>query len=65
MARYWKAFETKEDRKAWEDEQKAKDPDFKVCMHCSASDLEKDLCMSKGYLAPNKYCTVYGFKGTI
>ena len=65
MARYWRAFETKEQRKAWEDEQKEKDPDFKVCMHYSARDLEKELYMPKGHLEPNKYCTVYGYKGSI
>ena len=64
MARYWKAFATQKDRKAWEDEQKQKSPDFKVCMHYSAKDLERELFLPKGQLTENgfKFCTVYGFK---
>ena len=65
MARYWKAFETQEQRKTWEDEMKAKEPDFVVCMHYPARQLEKELYMPKGQLEPNKYCTVYGFRSTM
>ena len=67
MARYWKAFETQEARKKWEAEQKAKNPDFKVCMRFPARELEKDLCMPKGRLTDQgfRFCTVYGFKGDI
>lgn len=59
MARYYKCFMTKEDRKQWEDEQKQKDPTFKVCFHYPVKDLEKELYMPKGNLAPYRFATVY------
>jgi hypothetical protein len=59
MARWWKAFETQEERKAWERAEKADDPNFRVCMHMTARQLENDMHMPKGQLAPNKYVTVY------
>lgn len=67
MARCWKAFKTQKERKAWEDEQKTKDPEFIVCMHYPAKDLERELHMPKGLLTEQglKYCTVYGFRGNI
>ena len=67
MARYWKAFKTQEERKAWEADQKKQDTEFVVCMHYSAQDLEKELYMPKGQLTDQglRFCTVYGYRGTI
>ena len=67
MARYWRAFATQEERKAWEQEQKEKDTEFRVCFHYSARDLEKEMYMPKGQLTDQglRYCTVYGFKSTM
>lgn len=67
MARYWKAFQTQEERKAWEKEQKENDPEFRVCMHYSAKDLERELYMPKGQLTEQglRYCTVYGYTSTM
>lgn len=42
--RMWKAFVTKEERKAFETEEAAKNHDFRVCMRMTAKQLEKDLC---------------------
>lgn len=42
--RMWKAFVTKEERKAFETEEAAKNQDFRVCMRMTAKQLEKDLC---------------------
>jgi len=61
MARWWKAFETQEERKAWEKAEKADDPNFRVCMRMTARQLEKDMWFPKGYTAPNKYVTVYRY----
>ena len=59
MARWWKAFETKEARTEWEKQEKQEEPRFRVCMRMTAAQLEKDMHMPKGNLAPNKYVTVY------
>lgn len=61
MARWWKAFETQAERTAWERAEKADDPNFRVCMHMTARQLENDMHMKKGTLAPNKYVTVYRY----
>ena len=61
MARWWIAFETQEDRAAWEKAEKADDPNFRVCMHMTARQLENKMHMAKGTLAPNKYVTVYRY----
>lgn len=60
MDRYYKNFRTKEDRTAWEKEQAASNPGFKVCMRMTAKQLEKDmhapgLYTGEGY----KYSTIY------
>lgn len=62
MARWWKAFETQAARTAWEKEEKADEPAFRVCMHMTARQLENDLHMPNGALAPNKYVTVYRYE---
>ena len=59
MARWWKAFETQEERTAWENQQKKDNPNFKVCMRYPASELEREMGMPKGHLSPYKYATVY------
>ena len=59
MARYWKAFETQEDRKAWEKEQAKTNPNFKVCMRFPARAFEKDMHMNAGQLDPFRFVTVY------
>ena len=61
MARWWKAFETKEERAAWEKAEKQDDPNFKVCMRMTVAQLEKDLHMPAGRLAPMKYATIYRY----
>lgn len=61
MARWWKAFETQEERKAWEKEEKQENPCFKVCMRMTARQLENDMGFPQGYTAPNKYVTVYRY----
>lgn len=60
MNRYYKNFRTKEERAAWEKEQAAKNPGFKVCMRMTAKQLEKDMC-SPGLFTGSgyNYSTVY------
>ena len=59
MTRYWKAFQTQQERQAWEKEMSEKDPGFKVCMRYPVNQLEKEMGMPKGYLSPNKFATIY------
>lgn len=61
MNRYYKNFRTKEDRTAWEKEQAAKNPGFKVCMRMTAMELEKEMHFPKGFLVDDgfKYSTIY------
>ena len=61
MARYYKLFVTKEERKQFEQEQKQANPTFRVCMRMTARQLEKDLYKEKGFYAPCEYATVYCF----
>ena len=61
MDRYYKNFKTQAERTAWEKEQAASNPNFKVCMRMTAAQLGKDLGFPKGYLAADgyKYSTIY------
>lgn len=59
MNRYWKAFETQKERTAWEKEQAQANPHFKVCMRYPVNQLERELGMPKGNLAPYKFATIY------
>ena len=64
MARYWKAFETKEAQKEFEKQEitECKDDgyDFKVCMRMSGKQLKEDLPFLS-YVNDEAFVTVYTY----
>lgn len=62
MDRYYQCFKTKEDRVAWERDQKRNDKRFHVCFRETVKQLARDVYLTDDVKHAYKYATVYTYR---
>jgi len=62
MDRYYQCFKTKEERTAWEKEQKQNDERFHVCFRETVQQLSRDVFLTEYVKNTYKYATVYTYQ---